>query len=81
VGRCVDLTLALGPGSTGAEVRLVDSDSGEELAFARGTTVTSARACAVSAHSAGTVHARAELRVAAGHGVALSATHMSTPPR
>jgi hypothetical protein len=58
---------------------LVDMTSGEELALARGTHVTSARACAVDAHSGGTVHARAELRVAAGHGEALSATHMSTP--
>jgi hypothetical protein len=79
LGRCVDLTLALGAGSTGAEVRLVDMTSGEELALARGTHATSARACAIDAHSGGTVHARAELRVAAGHGEALSATHMSTP--
>ncbi|HEX3849527.1 MAG TPA: hypothetical protein VHW01_01095 [Polyangiaceae bacterium] len=79
LGRCVELTLALGAGSTGAEIRLVDMTSGEELALARGTHVTSARACAVDAHSGGTVHARAELRVAAGHGEALSATHMSTP--
>jgi hypothetical protein len=81
LGRCVELTLALGAGSTGAEVRLIDSTSGEELALARGTHVTSARACAVDARSGGTVHARAELRVAAGHGEALSATHMSSPAR
>ena len=79
LGRCVELTLALGAGSTGAEVRLVDMTSGEELALARGTHATSARACAVDARSGGTVHARAELRVLAGHGEALSATHMSTP--
>jgi hypothetical protein len=79
LGRCVDVTLALGPGSTGAEVRLVDIASGEELALSRGTFATSAQACAVDAHSGGTVHARAELRVAAGHGEALSASHMSTP--
>jgi hypothetical protein len=81
LGRCVELTLALGAGSTGAEVRLIDTTSGEELALARGTHVTSARACAVDARSGGTVHARAELRVAAGHGEALSATHMSSPAR
>jgi len=79
VGRCVDLTLAVGAGATGAEVRLVDTDSGEELALARGTTTTSARACALDARSGGTIHARAELRVAAGQGEGLSATHMSTP--
>jgi hypothetical protein len=81
VGRCVDLTLAVGAGATGAEVRLVDADSGEELALARGTTATSARACALDAHSGGTIHARAELRVAAGQGEGLSATHMSTPAK
>jgi hypothetical protein len=81
LGRCVELTLALGAGSTGAEVRLVDSTSGEELSLARGTHVTSAKACAVDAHSGGTIHARAELRVAAGHGEALSAAHMSSPAR
>jgi hypothetical protein len=81
VGRCVDLTLAVGAGATGAEVRLVDTDSGEELALSRGTSATSARACALDARSGGTVHARAELRVAAGQGEGLSATHMSTPAR
>jgi hypothetical protein len=81
IGRCVDLTLAVGAGSTGAEVRLVDSDSGEELALSRGTTATSARACAIDARSGGTVHAHAELRVAAGSGEGLSATHMSTPTK
>src|SRR5450432_332883 len=35
VGRCVDLTLALGAGATGAEVRMIDSDSGAELALSR----------------------------------------------
>ncbi len=79
LGRCVDLTLALGAGSTGAEVRLIDESNGEELALGRGTNATSARACAVDAHARGTIHARAELRVSAGHGEALSATHSFTP--
>ncbi len=79
LGRCVDYTLALGPGSTGAEVRFIDSQSGTELAWSRGTHATSARVCAVDAQSGGTVHARVELRVAAGHSEALSTTHMSTP--
>jgi hypothetical protein len=80
-GRCVDFTLALGAGSSGAEVRLLDVDSGEELALSRGTHATSARVCAVAAHSGGTIHARAELRVASGHGEGLSTTHMWTPVR
>ena len=79
LGRCVDLTLALGAGTGGAEVRLLDESTGEELALSRGTNVTSARACAVDARSGGTIHARAELRVNAGHGEALSATHLFTP--
>jgi hypothetical protein len=81
IGRCVDLTLAVGAGATGAEIRLVNLDSGEELALARGTTSTSARACALDAHSGGTIHARAEMRVAAGLAEGLSATHMSTPAK
>lgn len=80
-GRCVDFTLALGLGSSGAEVRLVDEASGEELALARGTSVTSARACAFDARAGGTIHARAELRVDAGAGEGLTTTHMTTPGR
>ena len=80
-GRCVDFTLALGQGSTGAEVRLVDDQSGEELASSRGTDATSARICAFDARAGGTIHARAELRVAAGQGEGLSTTHMTSPAR
>ncbi len=80
-GRCVDFTLALGVGSTGAEVRLVDAESGEELALSRGTTATSARICAIDARAGGTIHARAELRVDTGQGEGLSTTHMTTPGR
>ncbi|MEO6603203.1 MAG: hypothetical protein ABIQ16_25185 [Polyangiaceae bacterium] len=79
LGRCVDFTLALGAGSTGGEVRLIDETTGEELALSRGTNATSARACAIDARSGGTIHGRAELRVNAGHGEALSATHLFTP--
>jgi hypothetical protein len=81
VGRCVELTLALGVGSTGAEVRLIDETTGEELTQSRGTNVTSARTCAIDARAGGTIHARAELRVNAGRGGALSATHSFTPTR
>jgi len=78
-GRCVDFTLALGAGATGAEVRLVDEQSGEELALSRGTNATSARLCALDARAGGTIHARAELRVNAGRSEGLSTTHMTTP--
>ena len=80
-GRCVDFTLALGAGSTGAEVRLVDEASGEELALSRGTSATSARICALDARAGGTIRARAELRVNAGQSEGLSTTHMSAPTR
>jgi hypothetical protein len=79
IGRCMEVTLALGSGATGAEIRLVDTDSGEELALSRGTTVASARVCALEAHSGGTIHAHAEMRAAAGLADALSTTHMLTP--
>jgi hypothetical protein len=80
-GRCLEFTLALGIGSTGAEVRLVDDRSGEELALSRGTNATSAQICAIDARAGGTIHARAELRVDAGQGEALSTVHMTTPSR
>jgi hypothetical protein len=80
-GRCLELTLALGIGSSGAEIRLVDEASGEELALSRGSNATSARVCAFDAREGGTIHARAELRVNAGQGEALTTTHMTTPGR
>ncbi|HYQ05291.1 MAG TPA: hypothetical protein VER96_41750 [Polyangiaceae bacterium] len=80
-GRCLDFTVALGVGSSGVELRLVDEASGDELALARGTSATSARICAFDARTGGTIHARAELRVDAGKSEALTTTHMTTPAR
>lgn len=77
VGRCVDATLAIGAGATGAEIRLVDTADGSEIALARGAWVASARACAVGASA--TLHARAELRVGAGASDGLFATRMIAP--
>jgi hypothetical protein len=77
MGRCVDLTLALGPGASGAEIRLFDSANNRELALSRGTHSTSARACALD--RAGTLNARAELRVMAGQTDALVASRMLSP--
>jgi hypothetical protein len=81
VGRCIDVTLALGRGTSGAELRLVDESNGDELALARGTYVATARACALDARSGGTLHLRAEYRVNAGAGVGLSTTRTSAPER
>ena len=79
LGRCIDVTLALGAHGTGAEVRLVDSESGALLAFGRGTSVAGARVCAVGPEAGGTIHARAELRVRAGQSEGLSTMRLSTP--
>jgi hypothetical protein len=77
VGRCLDTTLALGPGAMGAEIRVTDSKTNQELAFARGTHSTSARVCALD--RAATLNARAELRVSVGQTEALVATRMLSP--
>jgi hypothetical protein len=75
-GRCVDVSLALGPGATGAEVRLINRESGEELDFARGTHSAGARACA--AGRGRTFSVRAELRARAGRADALAAARILT---
>ncbi len=77
VGRCVDVTFALGPGASGAELRLVDAANNEEIKLSRGIGSTSARACAFA--RSGTLHARAELRSTVGQAAALVATRMLTP--
>ena len=79
VGRCVDVSLALGPGATGAEIRLVDKGTGAEIQLARGTHATSARACSIGRPR--TLNASAELRVAAGTASGLFATRMLSPKR
>jgi hypothetical protein len=76
VGRCVDLSLALGAGASGAELRVIDAQTGKEVELARGTYSTSARACALER---GDLRARAELRVKVGATTALFATRMLTP--
>ncbi|HEY3237184.1 MAG TPA: hypothetical protein VGJ84_20865 [Polyangiaceae bacterium] len=77
MGRCVDSTIALGPGATGAELRLVDRESHQELALVRGTFSASARACALDLGR--TLLVRAEFRSTAGQADALFATRMLSP--
>jgi hypothetical protein len=77
IGRCVDVTLALGPGASGAEVRLVNKDGGSEVDRAYGTSSAAARACALA--GSGTLAIRAELRAQSGAGEALAATRMLAP--
>jgi hypothetical protein len=77
-GRCLDATVALGPGASGIELRLVRKD-GTELALGRGDTATSVHACAVDA-TAGTDPALvAELRVTAGAAPALLTARQTDP--
>ncbi|HEX4338137.1 MAG TPA: hypothetical protein VH062_19650 [Polyangiaceae bacterium] len=68
-GQCVDVALALGPGAEGAELRLLDPETNEELALARGTYSALAEACALDRPTPLAV--RLELRAAAGSGDAL----------
>jgi hypothetical protein len=76
VGRCVDLSLALGPGASGAELRVVDSKNAEQLQLARGAHSTSTRVCALGR---GELRATAEMQVAVGSTTALFATRMLAP--
>lgn len=77
-GRCLDATVALGPGASGVELRLVRKD-GTELALGRGDTATSVHACAVDATAGSAPELVAELRVAAGSAVALLTAHQNDP--
>lgn len=79
VGRCVDVTLALGRGASGAETRLIDQQTGEEIAMVRGPSSSSARACALDRPT--TLNVVAEFRVTAGRGTGLVATRMLAPRR
>lgn len=77
VDRCVDMTVAFGPGARGAELRLVDVTTDEELDRAEGSDTASARACAFERGR--TLHVRAEIRTGVGSTEALSATRMLAP--
>lgn len=77
IGRCMDVALALGPGASGAEVRLTDRDSGAELDLGSGTVSAGARACALDRPSG--LRVRAELRAVTGASEALVATRMLAP--
>ncbi len=68
LGRCTDVFVAVGPGGSGAEVRLVDAENGLEIALSRGTVAATARACALEN---GPIEAIAELRSAHGKATAL----------
>lgn len=75
VGRCLDVTGAIGPGAAGFEIRLVSSD-GQQIALGSGEHSTSIRACATVAQNGEFV---AELRTLAGSSTALVTAHLSDP--
>jgi hypothetical protein len=77
-GRCLDATVAIGPGGSGVELRLVRED-GTELGAGRGDTTTNVHACAVDATSGTAPPVIAELRLAAGTATALLTAHQTDP--
>jgi hypothetical protein len=78
IGRCLDATLALGPGAEGAELRFLGSD-GVELGLVRGDTVASTRICARDSENNDSPQVTAELRVLAGTATGLLTAHLTDP--
>jgi hypothetical protein len=76
IGRCMDVTVALGPGASGAELRLVDRNQDREVELGTGTVSAAARACALDRDS---MKVRAEIRTSAGSTDALVATRLLAP--
>lgn len=72
VQRCLEVYLAVGPGVSGAELRLVEAESGQEVEIARGSRTAAARACG----SVASAEVIAELRAVGGSGVGLVATRL-----
>jgi len=71
-GACIDAALALDVGAEGAELRLMDADTGAEIALARGTHSAMAKACAIDRPT--DLRLDIEMRVGAGTADALLAT-------
>jgi hypothetical protein len=77
LGRCMEVSAAIGIGGSGVELRVVQRVTNEELELVRGNTSVSAKICAKKGDS--TLDAAAELRVLAGHARALVATRSLDP--
>jgi hypothetical protein len=75
IGRCLDVTGAMGPGAAGFEVRLVGGD-GQQIAIGSGEHSTSVRVCAADTRGGELV---AELRTLAGASTALLTAHLIDP--
>jgi hypothetical protein len=76
-GACLDVALAVDSGAQGADLRLVDAETGAEVNSARGTYSALAWACAVDRRP---LALRIEMRVLAGSGDALLAELAQTGP-
>jgi hypothetical protein len=76
-GRCMDVAVGLGPGATGAEVRLINAATKQEIELATGTDSAGARACALEGTQS--LEVIAELRVTSGSTSAVSTTRMLSP--
>ena len=77
-GRCGDVVAALDAGGSGLDMRLVDSQSGEEYALSRGRLVAEAHVCAAGRPR----NFRGELRLGAGKADALVVMRLApVPPR
>jgi hypothetical protein len=77
-GRCLDVTLSMGIGAAGVELRLVRAD-GTELGSARGQSATSLHVCAVDASSGTAPEVIAEMRVVAGATTGLLTARQADP--
>jgi hypothetical protein len=74
--RCIDATVALGHGASGAEVRWLDARSGNEIDRARGTHAAGARACAFGP---GELRATLEISLSVGRTSAILSTRTLAP--
>jgi hypothetical protein len=78
IGRCLDATLALGPGADGVELRFLTPD-GTELGISRGGSVTSHRVCSRDADTESNPEVIVEMRVLAGTTTGLLTAHLTDP--
>jgi hypothetical protein len=78
IGRCLDATLALGPGAEGAELRFL-SPVGTELAMSRGGSVASVRVCSADHDINKSPQVVAEMRVLGGATTGLLTAHLTNP--
>jgi hypothetical protein len=76
--HCVTVAVAVDRGAEGVDLRLLNDETGEELALTHGTYSAMADACAIRAPEA--LRVRIEVRVAAGQTAALLAVHPRALP-